>query len=355
MMNSRKASKEENGRSTSTLRINNTMRRYSLYHYFIHLYAIIITIALFAQLQMQIIDISPTSSSLSKTTTVATTTINSKLQQGQRYCDTIVCQKFQQDFKERTKQYDPNLEYVISNPKHAQRLWSNQKVISLIQKYILYGTDDQTTTSSFQRRRRRHSQQQQQQNNPQKPIRYGEIGVFKGDTLLGVVQGLPPNSEIHIFDKEPAINATFTNIGSLALTKNVSLVAHVTPNGGSMVDYNLDLLQLCLQVKNSIIEPWDFIYVDGAHTFHNDALAFVFVDCMLRPNGGLVAFDDYDWTLASSPTTNKDLIKNTLPSLLIDQPQIHVVVENVVKDIFQYETLVEKVLYKKTLKKNETI
>jgi predicted O-methyltransferase YrrM len=48
------------------------------------------------------------------------------------------------------------------------------------------------------------------------------------------------------------------------------------------------------------IEPlYDFVFIDGAHTWDADALAFTLVDRLVKP-GGWVLLDDLDWTLGDS-------------------------------------------------------
>ena len=46
---------------------------------------------------------------------------------------------------------------------------------------------------------------------------------------------------------------------------------------------------------------YDLCYLDGAHNWFVDALAFFLVDRLLVP-GGWIVFDDIDWTYDSSPT-----------------------------------------------------
>ena len=49
------------------------------------------------------------------------------------------------------------------------------------------------------------------------------------------------------------------------------------------------------------LPPVDFCYLDGAHTWDVDGFAFFLVARILAP-GGLIIFDDLDWSFASSPT-----------------------------------------------------
>ena len=46
---------------------------------------------------------------------------------------------------------------------------------------------------------------------------------------------------------------------------------------------------------------FDFCYIDGAHDWYNDGFAFLLVDKLLKP-GGMIIFDDYNWSFGSSPS-----------------------------------------------------
>lgn len=49
------------------------------------------------------------------------------------------------------------------------------------------------------------------------------------------------------------------------------------------------------QLRQDRIEPaYDFVFIDGAHTWDTDALAFALVDRLLMP-GGWILFDDLSW------------------------------------------------------------
>ncbi len=75
---------------------------------------------------------------------------------------------------------------------------------------------------------------------------------------------------------------------------------------------------------------FDLCYIDGAHNWFVDGLAFFLADRLLRP-GGWVIFDDLDWTYASSPAAhNREKIK-TMPPDERDTPQVRKVYELLVK------------------------
>ena len=44
-----------------------------------------------------------------------------------------------------------------------------------------------------------------------------------------------------------------------------------------------------------------FMFLDGAHTWDVDGFAFVLMEKILEP-GGLMIFDDLDWSIEGSPT-----------------------------------------------------
>lgn len=51
------------------------------------------------------------------------------------------------------------------------------------------------------------------------------------------------------------------------------------------------------QTRDGVCTPcYDFVFLDGAHTWEDDGLAFFLVDKLLRP-GGWILFDDLDWRL----------------------------------------------------------
>lgn len=54
---------------------------------------------------------------------------------------------------------------------------------------------------------------------------------------------------------------------------------------------------------------FDFIFIDGAHLFEPDALAFFLADKLLKP-GGWLLFDDLYWTLHASEFQGEAWVKN---------------------------------------------
>lgn len=70
--------------------------------------------------------------------------------------------------------------------------------------------------------------------------------------------------------------------------------------------YTWDLMHLLdRQVRGTLTEPcFDFCFIDGAHTWDADALAFLLVDRLLRDDRW-IAIDDVNWTIESSAAARK--------------------------------------------------
>lgn len=100
-------------------------------------------------------------------------------------------------------------------------------------------------------------------------------------------------------------------------------------------------------------EPiYDYVFIDGAHTWAHDALAFLVIDRLLKP-GGYVDFDDYHWTLADSPSLNPQVFPKTAEWYTRDQieaKQVKLVVDLLVRRDDRYEeVLADKVFRKQPL------
>src|SRR5919198_3630038 len=125
---------------------------------------------------------------------------------------------------------------------------------------------------------------------------YAEIGVYNGDTSLQIAEHLRGAGEIHLFDFDDRVRAAAARLRAAG---HEAVVAH--PNSRLLMDsYNWSLMQLLAAHEEPI---FDYVFIDGAHTWALDALAFCLVDRLLR-DGGYVDFDDYRWTLRTSPSMN---------------------------------------------------
>jgi hypothetical protein len=85
------------------------------------------------------------------------------------------------------------------------------------------------------------------------------------------------------------------------------------------------------------IEPcFDLCFIDGAHSWETDALAFTLVDLLLRPDRWII-LDDLDWTYASSPSLRESDFVSAMSGEQRSTPQVRKVVELLVATRADYE------------------
>jgi predicted O-methyltransferase YrrM len=171
---------------------------------------------------------------------------------------------------------------------------------------------------------------------------YAEIGVYEADTALAVAETLAGRGEIHLFDFEDKVEAA---VERLRREGHQNVVAH--PNSRKLLDsYNWSLMGL---LRESEEPRFDYVFLDGAHTWAHDALAFLLIDRLLRP-GGHVEFDDYHWTIERSPSMNPTAFPATdrlYTREQIAEPQVALVVDMLVRPDPRYEEIVENRLFRK--------
>ena len=78
--------------------------------------------------------------------------------------------------------------------------------------------------------------------------------------------------------------------------------------------YNWKLSSLILE--NDIL--FDLAYLDGAHSFCHDGLAAVLLKKLIKP-GGIIIFDDVNWSYQRSPTMNPKKRPRTLKKFSKEQ------------------------------------
>ncbi|HKG03038.1 MAG TPA: class I SAM-dependent methyltransferase [Conexibacter sp.] len=171
---------------------------------------------------------------------------------------------------------------------------------------------------------------------------YMEIGVYLGATASAVAEVLGGEGELHLLDFEDRVAPVAER---LRAEGRANVVAH--PNSRRTLDsYNWSLMQL---LRDGRAGTFDYVFVDGAHTWAHDALAFLLVDRLLKP-GGHVDFDDYSWTLARSPSMNPDAFPPTrrlYSDEQISEPQVALVVDLLVRPDPRYEEVVPDKVFRK--------
>jgi len=171
---------------------------------------------------------------------------------------------------------------------------------------------------------------------------YAEIGVYEGDTALAIATSLDGAGELHLFDFDDRVEAAAARLQQAG---HGNVFAY--PNSRRLLDsYNWSLMRLLEDRKAPI---FDYVFVDGAHTWAHDALAFFLIDRLLQP-GGYIDFDDYPWTLRNSPSMNPAAfpeVEQLYTDDQIDAAQVALVVDLLVKLDPAYDEVVPNKIFRK--------
>ena len=171
---------------------------------------------------------------------------------------------------------------------------------------------------------------------------YMEIGVYLGATAAAVADAIGEDGELHLLDFEDRVQPVAERLRAAG---RANVVAHANSRR-ALDSYNWSLMRL---LRDGRAGTFDYVFLDGAHTWAHDALAFLLVDRLLRP-GGHVDFDDYGWTLARSPSMSPEAFPPTrrlYSDEQIEAAQVALVVELLVRADGRYEEVVPDKLFRK--------
>lgn len=170
-----------------------------------------------------------------------------------------------------------------------------------------------------------------------------EIGIYEGATSEGIGEVLAErNGELHLFDFDDRVQVIARR---LSMPGRCRVVGH--GNSRKIMDsYNWTLGGLL-----SAPEPptFDYVFIDGAHLWGLDALAFFLADRLLAV-GGHIDFDDYDWSLALSTTMNPRVLPVTAAihtTEQIETPQVKLIVDRLVRTDPRYEEVLPNKAFRK--------
>ncbi|MBN1446892.1 MAG: class I SAM-dependent methyltransferase [Bacteroidetes bacterium] len=133
----------------------------------------------------------------------------------------------------------------------------------------------------------------------QKPRHILELGFAHGTSACYMAAALEENGGGHITTIDSVVAKSRTpDISSLL--ERTGLGAYVEPVYAAR-SYTWELMKLLDQhTKNGCTDPqYDFLFIDGGHTWDSDGFSFLLADRLLRP-GGWVLFDDVLWTPSES-------------------------------------------------------
>ncbi|WP_417411321.1 class I SAM-dependent methyltransferase [Hoeflea sp.] len=129
-----------------------------------------------------------------------------------------------------------------------------------------------------------------------------EVGVGIGATTIEFCRMLNEKDKLYLFDYTSTLN-------ELCIDLNENGYNNIYPFGSTKHTFDSYVWQLLKLAKHHINQGnpsiFDFIYLDGAHTFLHDSGAAAVCKLLLKP-GGYLLFDDYNWTFMNSPTLNPE-------------------------------------------------
>lgn len=156
-----------------------------------------------------------------------------------------------------------------------------------------------------------------------------EVGFYHGKSSVLIASIFEEIGEGHLttFDLEIAREKD-PNI--IQLLNDYNLSHRVTPVFCER-SYTWELAKIIKDTKEPV---FDFCYLDGAHTWDNTGFGFFLIDILLKP-GGIIIFDDLNWTINKSPAYKKALSEGKDPYAPYSEdekntPAVRMVVEELV-------------------------
>jgi predicted O-methyltransferase YrrM len=125
-----------------------------------------------------------------------------------------------------------------------------------------------------------------------------EIGIGVGATSLALCKLLDHRGEAWFFDFEDRVAELADDLKAAGF-HNIRTFGNTRKTFDSYA-WTLAILRRETQAQHPD-GLFDFIYLDGAHVCHHDVFATCCAKQLLKP-GGYLLMDDYDWTIAISPT-----------------------------------------------------
>jgi predicted O-methyltransferase YrrM len=161
----------------------------------------------------------------------------------------------------------------------------------------------------------------------QRPISVLELGFAHGVSSCYIGAALKANGrgELTTIDLE---SARHLEPSIDTLLKQADLHDLVRPIY-TPTSYNWELMRI---IERTPPGEWvfDFAFVDGAHSWFVDGLAFFLIDRLLKP-GGWILFDDLGWTYAGSRTLGETDMVRAMPDDEREIPQVGKVFELLVR------------------------
>lgn len=158
-----------------------------------------------------------------------------------------------------------------------------------------------------------------------------ELGFAHGKStcyLAAAVDELGGDAHVLTMDKSTALHR---DPDIRQLLDKTGLAGRVTPVFAE-TSFTWELMKLLEQTPRP---RFDFVYLDGGHTWDVTGFTFFLVDQLLAP-GGWLLFDDLDWTIAKSAGLRNVSWAQQLPEDQRSTPQVRKVFELLVRQHPEY-------------------
>ena len=169
-----------------------------------------------------------------------------------------------------------------------------------------------------------------------------EIGIYNGHTSMEFAKYLNGNGELHLFDYVDRV----TDVASKIKDAGFQNVRTFGSTYKLLDSYNWSIAKLLERNHEPI---YDYVFLDGAHTWAVDALTALLIDRLIKV-GGYLDFDDYDWTLAGSPSLNPKIFPLTgklYSDEQIETKQVKMIIDLLVRSNPRYREVVPNKIFQK--------
>jgi len=172
--------------------------------------------------------------------------------------------------------------------------------------------------------------------------RVAEIGVYEGETSEQIARLLGDGGTLDLFDFQERVDDVAARLRRVGL-ENFRVYGNTHKTFDS---YNWSLMRLLEENDTPI---YDYVFIDGTHTWPIDALTFFLTDRLLKV-GGHIDFDDYTWSLAASATMNPIVFPRTAQNFTdeqIHEQHVRLIVDLLVKRSARYREVLKDKIYEK--------
>lgn len=173
-----------------------------------------------------------------------------------------------------------------------------------------------------------------------------ELGIYKGATSLELAKLVQEQGYLHLYDYEDRVDEVMDKMAQAGY-RNIA---------GHKASYKL-LDSYCWNLAlmlghNPRGAVYDYVFIDGAHTWAIDGFATLLIDRLLMV-GGYIDFDDHHWTLAGSPTLGPEVFPLTGQLYTEEQQhaaQVQMIIDLLIRPDPRYKEIVTNKIYRKVAK-----